>query len=102
MTKRLRCLGLMATLLGFYPVALHHPLTAKSQTSEIVRVDQDDIGGVVTSAKGPEAGVWVIAVTTGLPTRFAKIVVTDERGRYVLPDLPTASYNIWVRGYGLV
>ncbi len=62
----------------------------------------DDIEGVVTGAKGPEAGVWVIAETSDLPTRFAKIVVTDDRGRYVLPDLPKAKYDVWVRGYGLV
>jgi hypothetical protein len=61
-----------------------------------------DLSGVVTSANGPEAGVWVIAETTGLPTRFAKIVVTDERGRYLIPDLPVATYSVWVRGYGLV
>ena len=54
-----------------------------------VAIDPDDIGGTVTSAKGPEAGVWVIAETTELPTTFARIVVTDDRGRYVLPDLPT-------------
>ena len=65
-------------------------------------IDNDDIGGVVTSAKGPEAGVWVIAETTDLPTRFARMVVTDDQGRYLLPDLPKANYNIWVRGYGLV
>ena len=62
----------------------------------------NDLGGVVTSAQGPEAGVWVIAETTDLPTKFAKIVVTDEQGRYVMPDLPKANYNVWVRGYGLV
>jgi len=67
-----------------------------------VAVDADDIGGVVTGAKGPEAGVWVIAETRGLPTRFAKIVVTDDRGRFLLPDLPKASYRVWVRGYGLI
>jgi hypothetical protein len=67
-----------------------------------VQIDNDDIGGVVTSAKGPEAGVWVIAETTELPTRFARMVVTDEGGRYVLPDLPKANFSIWVRGYGLV
>ena len=67
-----------------------------------IQLDADDIGGVVTGAKGPEAGVWVVAETTDLPTRFAKIVVTDDRGRYVLPDLPKATYKIWVRGYGLV
>src|SRR5919201_2683685 len=60
------------------------------------------ISGRVTSAKGPEAGVWVIAETTGLPTKYAKIVVTDERGRYLIPDLPQATYRVWVRGYGLV
>jgi hypothetical protein len=67
-----------------------------------IEIDADDIGGVVTSAKGPEAGVWLIAETTDLPTKFARIVVTDDRGRYVLPDLPKANYRVWVRGYGLV
>src|SRR5690242_5564642 len=61
-----------------------------------------DIGGVVTGPKGPEAGVWVIAETTELPTKFARIVVTDDQGRYLIPDLPTANYEVWVRGYGLV
>src|SRR6202011_1565147 len=61
-----------------------------------------DLGGVVTGPNGPEAGVWVIAETSDLPTRYAKIVVTDGQGRYVVPDLPKANYSIWVRGYGLV
>ena len=78
------------------------PTELSSQQSAAVKIDNDDIGGVVTSSNGPEAGVWVIAETTDLPTKFAKIVVTDERGRYVIPDLPKANYNIWVRGYGLV
>jgi hypothetical protein len=69
---------------------------------EAIHVGSTDLGGVVNSAKGAEAGVWVIAETTDLPTRFAKIVVTDGRGRYLMPDLPQASYNVWVRGYGLV
>jgi hypothetical protein len=59
------------------------------------------IGGTVTSARGPEAGVWVIAETNELKTPFIKIVVTDDAGGYVLPQLPTATYNVWVRGYGL-
>ena len=67
-----------------------------------VAVDADDLGGTVTSSKGPEAGVWVIAETTALPTKFAKIAVTDDRGRYLLPDLPKVAYSVWVRGYGLV
>ena len=67
-----------------------------------VPVNADDIGGVVTSAKGPEAGVWVIAETTDFPVKFRKIVVTDDRGRYLLPELRNANYKVWVRGYGLV
>ena len=67
-----------------------------------VAVDADDIGGVVAGPGGPEAGVWVIAETTNLPTKFTRIVVTDDEGRYLLPDLPQASYSVWVRGYGLV
>ncbi|MEP7345990.1 MAG: carboxypeptidase-like regulatory domain-containing protein [Gemmatimonadaceae bacterium] len=68
----------------------------------MVPTQANDITGVVTSPKGPEAGVWVIAETTDLPTKFVKIVVTDDRGRYALPDLPSADYSVWVRGYGLV
>ncbi len=67
-----------------------------------IAVDSDDLAGIVTSSKGPEAGVWVIAETTGLPTKFSKTVVTDDRGRYLIPDLPAANYSVWVRGYGLV
>jgi hypothetical protein len=65
-------------------------------------IDADDIGGFVKSEKGREAGVWVIAQTHDLPSPFIKIVVTDDQGRYVLPDLPQATYQVWVRGYGLV
>ena len=60
------------------------------------------ITGVVTSGAGPEAGVWVIAETGDLPTTFRKIVVTDDDGRFLLPELPEAGYSVWVRGYGLV
>ena len=76
------------------------PAELRAQTA--VAIDNDDIGGVVTGASGPEAGVWVIAETTDLPTRYAKMVVTDDQGRYVVPDLPKAKYKVWVRGYGLV
>ena len=77
-------------------------LVGVAQDRGAVTIDRDDIGGVVTGPGGPEAGVWVIAETTDLPTQFRKIVVTDDRGRYVVPDLPQASYRVWVRGYGLV
>lgn len=66
-----------------------------------IPIDRDDIAGVVSSTNGPEAGVWVIAETSAFATRYAKIVVTDDRGRYLIPDLPSASYKLWVRGYGL-
>ena len=67
-----------------------------------IAVAQNDIGGAVSGPNGPEAGVWVIAETSDLPTKFRKIVVTDDRGRFLVPDLPKANYKIWVRGYGLV
>ena len=72
---------------------------AMDQTSPM---DDDDISGVVTGPNGPEAGVWVIAETMDLPTRFSRIVVTDDAGQYLMPDLPSATYDVWVRGYGLV
>ena len=77
-------------------------LVGAQTKGEPVRVGNADLGGVVTSAKGPEAGVWVIAETTDLPTKLVKIVVTDDQGRYLLPELPKANYSVWVRGYGLV
>src|SRR5580693_7023605 len=66
------------------------------------RIAATEISGSVTSPHGPEAGVWVIAETHDFKTRFAKIVVTDEAGRYLIPELPAAKYRVWVRGYGLV
>jgi hypothetical protein len=77
-------------------------LNAQTQNATQVTIDDDDIGGVVSGPGGPEAGVWVIAETRELPTRYAKIVVTDDQGRYVVPDLPNAKYQVWVRGYGLI
>jgi hypothetical protein len=74
-------------------------LTAHAQSPAI---DNDDIGGVVQGDNSkPEAGVWVIAETDAFDTRFVKIVVTNDRGQFVIPDLPPAKYSVWVRGYGL-
>ena len=75
---------------------------AKKPAAAAIPMDATDIAGVVTSSKGPEAGVWVIAETKDLGTGYRKIVVTDDQGRYLIPDLPKANYTIWVRGYGLV
>ena len=73
-----------------------------AQQASPVSIGANDIGGVVSSSKGPEAGVWVIAETADLPTPYIKEVVTDDRGRYLIPDLPKAKYIVWARGYGLV
>jgi hypothetical protein len=93
--------GLLSiAVLGMVTVARVSPSARQAQT---VPIDPDDLGGIVTSSKGPEAGVWVIAETNDLPTKFVEIVVTDNAGRYLLPDLPPkANYSVWVRGYGLV
>jgi hypothetical protein len=80
------------------PVAT--PFDARAQGASAVAIDSDDIGGVVWGPGGPEAGVRVIAETGELPTRFARMVVTGDRGRYVVPDQP--HYKVWVRGYGLI
>jgi hypothetical protein len=101
MTSRKRSLGVVGATLAVFVLL---PLTGcqASQQSGDVALDSDDLGGVVTGQTGPEAGVWVVAETTDLPTKFVRIVVTDDQGRYVLPDLPEATYDVWVRGYGLV
>jgi hypothetical protein len=75
---------------------------AQQTPAAAVSIGPSDLSGVVKSPNGPEAGVWVIAETEDLPTRFVKIVVTDDQGRYVMPDLPKANYTVWVRGYGLI
>lgn len=77
-------------------------LICGSAFAATVPVVPNGLSGVVASTKGPEAGVWVIAETHDLPTRLIKIVVTDDAGRYVIPELPKANYKVWVRGYGLV
>ena len=98
--KRFVNVGVLAIAIAVFLAV--SPVNLSSQQGATVQIDNDDIGGMVTSAKGPEAGVWVIAETHNLPTRFARMVVTDDQGRYVIPDLPKADYSIWVRGYGLV
>ncbi|HWP25883.1 MAG TPA: carboxypeptidase regulatory-like domain-containing protein [Xanthobacteraceae bacterium] len=92
----------IAVGLGAIFIAVPPTPMSGQQRTVLVPIDKDDIGGVVRSSNGPEAGVWVIAETTDLPTKYAKMVVTDDHGRYVIPDLPNATYKVWVRGYGLV
>ena len=99
---RIRALYLSATALTIAALLAAAPGRLPAQQAAGVAIDNDDLGGFVRSPRGPEAGVWVIAETTELPTKYAKMVVTDDQGRYVIPDLPTANYSVWVRGYGLV
>src|SRR5438270_9470050 len=90
--------GIVALALSLF--ALNAP-TVCAQTKPDIPIGASDIGGRVAGPNGAEAGVWVIAETTDLPTKFAKVVVTDDQGRFVIPELPPASYKIWSRGYGL-
>src|SRR5438105_10541225 len=83
-------------------VGLAANLPAWPLAAQGVSIGAADIAGVVTGPNGPEAGVWVIAETHDLPTKFVRIVVTDDQGRYLIPDLPQATYQIFVRGYGLL
>src|SRR5512139_2513183 len=104
MTSR-ACFLMVAAVLSISMVAaavVRVGAQAAQQGPERVDIGSADIGGVVTGPRGPEAGVWVIAETTDFPTKLRKVVVTDDRGRYLLPDLPQANYRVWVRGYGLV
>jgi hypothetical protein len=97
---RLRVALLCAGLIGLMAVFSAHP--TKAQQGGAAASPTGYIGGTVQGDKGPEAGVWVIAETKDLATNFIKIVVTDDRGRFMLPELPTATYKVWVRGYGIV
>jgi len=82
--------------------ALSHAGWAAGDPNLVAQPGSSEIGGTVVGTNGAEAGVWVIAQTDDLPTRFTKIVVTDDQGRFLLPQLPKANYRVWVRGYGLV
>ena len=100
--KTTRSLHLVAVGVFLFLAACQFPPSGSPSAGSGPRTGENDLGGTVTGASGPEAGVWVIAETTDLPTKLTKIVVTDDRGRYLIPDLPKASYTVWVRGYGLV
>jgi hypothetical protein len=98
-----RAFALLAIAVGTATLVTASVGSTAQGSAPAVKVGAAEIGGVVTSAHGPEAGVWVIARTDDLPTRYAKIVVTDDQGRYLIPELPSnATYTVWSRGYGLV
>ena len=66
-------IGIAALAASSAPVGAQ-PKPPQGVATSAVAIDADDIGGVVRGAKGPEAGVWVIAETTDLPTRFTRSV----------------------------
>src|SRR5688500_12577502 len=101
MTRRVLHLQLAAVGVALILAAILGGV-GSAQSPRPVSIDGDDIGGVVTGPNGPEAGVWVIAETTDLPTRLIKSVVTDDQGRYLIPDLPKATYEVFARGYGVM
>ena len=101
-TSRASWVGMIVAGVAVLLAAGQSRLGAQQQSDPAIRISSNDLGGVVTGASRQVAGVWVIAETTELGTRFARMVVTDDQGRYVIPDLPQATYNVWVRGYGLV
>jgi hypothetical protein len=102
MTRRISSLGMVALGVAALLAVSFGRTSARQSSGEAIRINDHDIAGTVTSARGPEEGVWVIAETNDLPTHYIKEVVTDDRGRYLIPDLPKAKYAIWARGYGLL
>src|ERR1700682_4698050 len=101
MTKRFCYVAIVAIAIAAL-LAVSRPGHSAKKPAAAIPMNNSDIAGVVMSSKGPEAGVWVIAETKDLGTGYRKIVVTDDRGRHLVPALPKANYTVWVRGYGLV
>src|ERR1700693_992667 len=99
MTKKIMYVAIAVVVLQGVSSPGH---TARKPGAAAIPMDATDIAGVVTSSKGPEAGVWVIAETKDLGTGYRKIVVTADQGRNLVPDLPKANYTVWVRGSGRV
>ena len=81
-------IGVLAVGFGWFAVGTGINLTAAENTGIIT--------GAVTSTNGREAGVWVIAESDDFDTKFRKIVVTNDEGNFLLPELPAASYHVWV------
>ena len=101
-TRPFYLLGAAVAVLGILAASLVGQGAGQATGPAPASAGKDYIEGTVSSTKGPEAGAWVIAETTDLPTRYIKAVVTDDRGRYLIPDLPKANYTIWARAYGLM
>src|SRR6202795_5285681 len=101
MTKKIFYVSIFAMAIAAL-LAVSRPGHSAKKPAAAIPMNNSDIAGVVMSSKGPEAGVWVIAETKDLGTGYRKIVVTDDQGRYLIPELPKANYSVWVRGYGLV
>ncbi|MFU8816131.1 MAG: hypothetical protein ACNA7W_12350 [Pseudomonadales bacterium] len=101
--KLIRILSGLLTLIGILGCSPADSETVSKAAADAPAAEQHDYisGRVVAGADVPQGGVWVIAETDALATPYRKIVVTDEQGRFVVPELPGAAYRVWVRGYGL-
>ena len=75
---------------------------AAQRSSDPIAIDADDLAGIVSGPKGPEAGAWVIAETTDLPTRSHGSSSRTIAAGICCPTCPRRTLQVWVRGYGLV
>ena len=86
MTRRPVSITLLALVLaGSASLWLRAQTPARDTDISQIPIDADDIAGVVRSARGPEAGVWVIAETTDTPTQ-----VPEDRGHRRPGPVPVA------------
>jgi hypothetical protein len=63
-----RLSGFAVIVSATFAAATPGQLLAQPTDAQAIQVGKTDLGGVVKGASGPEAGVWVIAETTDLPT----------------------------------
>src|SRR5437667_12794739 len=82
-TTRGLSIGMVALVIALLPAAAQRRRAAQQSTDPAIRIGATDLGGVVTSVKRAEAGDWMVAEATDLPTKYAEVVVTGSTGRDV-------------------
>ena len=92
--------GLLLTLAVLGSLQAQAPQTARDGSRPPQIVGTSSISGVVTAAPGTQpVRRAVVAVngsdiTTGM--RASRVAVTDDRGRFTVPDLPAGRYTVTV------
>jgi hypothetical protein len=66
MTRKFLLLTLVAFGVAAWLAVSFSKTSANQSIGQAIRINSDDIGGTVTSSRGPKAGVWVIAETSDL------------------------------------